>query len=78
MEILIVITTACMCGILWCLLQFEKRTRILQDQNEALAERVEALEDEWAALIESKRNSEKFKRMMELSRSFGEIGGVSK
>lgn len=70
MEILIVITTASFLGILYCLLQFEKRTKMLQDENEELAKRLEAVEAYKEAQIKSAKQSEKFKRFTELSEGF--------
>ena len=46
MELLIMISTACLMGIFWCLLSFEKRTQILMRENRRLTSRVEKLEEE--------------------------------
>ena len=46
MEILLVVSTVCLCGIFACLMSFEKRTQILMKENQKLSGRVKALEKE--------------------------------
>ena len=46
MEILLVVSTVCLCGIFACLMSLEKRTQILMKENQKLSGRVKALEKE--------------------------------
>ena len=55
MELLIMISTACLMGIFWCLLSFEKRTQVLANENKRLSYEIKQLKLE---LCEYKKQCE--------------------